>query len=270
LALPPDKKPLPLPALNEISLERGTNFDSHTYWGVQEANRPRFAALMDEAKTLVERSYFLGDNLFTWTRNNSALEDRPFRKAWEDNLMNPADEAIVWRRYILACAAYHCLHVPGDFVECGVYVGTGIKTVMDYLGGTEFPKTFWGYDTYDYNPVEGHAFAGQEAGFYDKVCARFEGYPQVRLIRGLLPDSFAGNEPAGVAFLHIDLNNVQGEIAVLEHLFDRVNPGGIIVLDDYEWSGIYRAQKMAEDQWFDRRKYRIFPLPTGQGLVLKR
>lgn len=267
---PPADKSLPLPALNEISLEHGTNFDCHTYWGVEEKNRARFAALMDEAKQLVLPSFFLGDNLFTWTRNNSILEDRAFRKAWEDNLLNSADEAIVWRRYILACAAYHCLHVPGDFVECGVYLGTGIKTIMDYLGGPAFPKTFWGYDTYDYNPVEGHAFDGQEAGLYDKVCARFKDYPQVKLVKGLLPDSFEGHEPDTIAFLHIDLNNAAGEIAVLERLFDRVSPGGIIVLDDYEWSGFYRPQKQAEDPWFDQRHYRIFPLPTGQGMVLKR
>lgn len=264
----PEKTPPRLPILNRIELDHGVNFSSDTYWGVKDPQR--FKALMEEAKELVGTSYFLGDNLFTWLRNNSALEDRPFRKAWEENLQNPADEAIVWRRYILACAAYHCLHIPGDFVECGVYLGTGIKTVVDYLGGPEFPRTFWGYDTYDYNPVAGHAFEGQVEGFHEKVQERFKDYPQVKLVKGLLPDSFENHEPAAVAYLHIDLNNVEGEVAVLERLFDRVSPGGIIILDDYEWSGVYRPQKQAEDQWFDQRKYRIFPLPTGQGVILKR
>lgn len=264
----PEQLPLPLPELNEISPDQIINYSIHTYWGVEDPQR--FGALMEEAKGLVGSGYFLGDNLFTWLRNNSALEDLPFRKAWQENAQNRADEAIVWRRYILACAAYHCLHIPGDFVECGVYVGTGVKTVMDYLGGPAFPKTFWGYDTFDYNPVEGHSFAGQEEGFYEKVQERFQDYPQVRLVKGFLPDSFENNEPASIAYLHIDLNNVEGEVAVLERLFDRVSPGGIIVLDDYEWAGIYRPQKMAEDQWFDQRKYRIFPLPTGQGIILKR
>ena len=52
--------------------------------------------------------------------------------------------------------------------------------------------------------------------------------------------------------------------------FDRVVSGGIIILDDYEWSLIYREQKQKEDQWFDKKQYRIFPLPTGQGLIIKR
>jgi hypothetical protein len=33
---------------------------------------------------------------------------------------------------------------------------------------------------------------------------------------------------------------------------------------------MYREQKISEDAWFEQRQYRVFPLPTGQGLVLKR
>lgn len=256
-----------LPKLNEPQKDVYINFVTDTYWGVE--NPDRFRSLLLEAKDLVGPGVYLGDNLFTWLRNNSALEDIPFRRAWESNALNDSDKAIVWRRYILACAAYHCVHLEGDFVECGVYLGTGIKTIIDYLGGKDFPKTFWGYDTFDYNPT-GQQFHGQEDGLYEKVCERFYGYEQVKLIKGLLPEAFTGNEPESVSFLHIDLNNLEGEVSVLERLFDKVTSGGIIILDDYEWSGIYRPQKIGEDRWFDSRQYRVFPLPTGQGLVIKR
>lgn len=131
-------------------------------------------------------------------------------------------------------------------------------------------QSFWGYDTFDFNPVEGHAFPGQKEGFFEKVQKRFDGYSQVRLIKGLLPEALIGNSPEKIAYLHIDLNNVEGEIAVLQSLFDRVVPGGIVILDDYEWAGTYRPQKKAEDQWFDDRSYRVTPLPTGQGFLIKR
>ena len=42
------------------------------------------------------------------------------------------------------------------------------------------------------------------------------------------------------------------------------------MLDDYEWAGIYRAQKIAEDAWFHQRRYHVMPLPTGQGMLVKR
>jgi predicted O-linked N-acetylglucosamine transferase (SPINDLY family) len=265
---PPDDEPVALPQPVQVNSEQISSFSSHTYWGVSD--RTRFIALMEEAKKLAEPGSFLGDNLFTWCRNNSLLDDAAFRHAWESNIQNDADQAIVWRRYILACAAYHCVNLKGDFVECGVYSGTGIKTVMDYLGGTAFPKTFWGYDTYDYHPIEELQFSGQQEGFYETVKQRFADYPQVNLIKGLLPDSFADGIPERVAYLHIDLNNAAGELATLEHLFDRVVPGGIVIMDDYEWAGAYRDQKQAEDPWFEERNYRVFPLPTGQGLILKR
>jgi len=257
-----------LPKLAPVQIDQVLNFSTDTSWGISDPDR--FHALLDEARKLVAHGYYIGDNLFTWARNISLLDDDAFNYAWSSNIACDADEAIAWRRYILATSAYHCVHLPGDFVECGVYAGSGIKVVMDYLGGTEFPKAFWAYDTFDYNPVEGHAFAGQEAGFFEKVRERFTGYRQVKFIKGLLPDAFIGNTPEQIAYLHIDLNNAASEIAVLETLFDRVVSGGMIIFDDYEWSGIYRPQKAAEDLWLDQRAYRVMPLPTGQGLVLKR
>ncbi len=265
----PKEKTMKLPAQTPISDSgRVLNFKVPTSWGLTDP--VRFYALMDEALKLVVPGYYLGDNLMTWGRGNSLFEDLAFRKSWEDNQQNDADKAIAWRRYILACAAYHCAQLEGDFVECGVYRGTGMKTVIDYFGNSEFTKTFWGYDTFDYNPVEDHAFAGQEDGLYQEIVQRFAGYDQVRLVKGLLPASLAGNAPEKIAYMHIDLNSAEYEIAVLEVLFGRLVPGGVLILDDYEWGGMYRKQKIAEDAWFEQRQYRVFPLPTGQGMVLKR
>ncbi|WP_395404482.1 tetratricopeptide repeat protein [Pseudoduganella sp. UC29_106] len=265
----PKEKTMKLPAHTPIeNPERVINFMVRTVWGLTDP--ARFYQLMEEARALCVPGTYLGDNLFTWGKSNSPFEDKAFVQAWESNTQNDADRAIAWRRYILACAAYHCAQVEGDFVECGVYRGTGIKTVVDYFGKDNFNKTFWGYDTYDYNPVEHHTFEGQADGLFKEIQARFDGYDNVRLVKGLLPQSLEGNSPDKIAFLHIDLNSAEFEIAVLDALFDRVTPGGMVVLDDYEWSGQYRLQKMAEDAWFDARKYRVFPLPTGQGLVIKR
>lgn len=258
-----------LPKNIKPELTRIVNFNNKTSWGIRDV--PRFVELMNEVVELVEPGFYFSDNLFTWGRNNSLNDDAAFQNAWLTNIKNESDFTISWRRYLLACSAYQCVQLPGDFVECGVYWGTGIKTVIDYLGGKKFPKIFWGYDTYDYHPEEGHAeFTDQKEGFFDQVQERFNGYEQVKLIKGLLPESFIGNCPKEIAYLHIDLNSAKYEIAVLDALFDLVVRGGIIILDDYEWAGIYRTQKIVEDEWFDARRYRVMPLPTGQGLVIKR
>ena len=257
-----------LPKLTIADREQVYNFKAHQYWGV--ADPERFTELMDEAMGLVSTGAYFGDNLFTWGRNNSALDDAAFRQAWQSNIVNESDKAILWRRYILCCAAYHCVHLEGDFVECGALFGTGVKTVIDYFGKENFAKTFWVYDTFDTNPVENHTFDGQQEGLFEKIQARFAGYDKVKLVQGLLPESLRGNSPQRIAYLHIDMNKAEFEVAVLDELFDRVVPGGIVIMDDYEWSGVYRDQKIQEDVWFEARNYRVIPLPTGQGLVLKR
>tara|TARA_R110000787_G_scaffold107589_9_gene215612 strand:+ start:212 stop:463 length:252 start_codon:yes stop_codon:yes gene_type:complete len=83
-----------------------------------------------------------------------------------------------------------------------------------------------------------------------------------------VPDILEGNTPGRIAFLHIDMNNAVAEIAALEALFDRVSPGGSIVLDDYGWLD-YIRQKQAHDAFFAARGYQVLELPTGQGLVIK-
>ncbi len=257
-----------LPKLSKLEMDNVKTFQTNSYWGVLD--RERFQTLMEEAVKLVQPGYHLSDNFLTWGRNLSCLEDEAFVSAWQNNITIDSDAGILWRRYILATAAYHAVQLEGDFVECGVFQGSGIKTVMDYLGGTDFPRNFWGYDTYDYNPVKDHGNEFQKEGFFESVIARFADYDQVKLVKGFIPDVFADATPEKIAYLHIDLNNAEAELHSLDHLFDRVVSGGVVILDDYEWSGIYRPQKQAEDPWFDTRGYRVMPLPTGQGMLIKR
>ncbi|PTW50802.1 TylF/MycF/NovP-related O-methyltransferase [Rhodovulum kholense] len=240
------------------------------FWGITDADEiAAFARAM--AKRMAGGVHF-ADNFLSWGRNNSMFDDQPFMTAWQGNLGDHAiDQATVWRRYILACAGYHAVQLEGDFVECGCYRGTAVKVVVDYLGGPEFPRQFWAYDLFEHDDSDPHhAMPEHGPDLHARVQARFAGYPTVRIVRGRIPEVLRTEAPQKISYLHLDLNQVGAELAALEMLFDRVVPGGIVILDDYEWSMGYRAQKLAEDPWFDARNYRVFPLPTGQGLVLKR
>lgn len=258
-----------LPSLTTPTPHASNSFFLPIFWGLKEPQT--FATSVQSMTADLPHGFHAADNFITWGRNNSMLDDVAFRRAWESNAETDVDRAIVWRRYVLACAAHHCVQLEGDFVECGSYTGVGVKTVVDYLGGMAFPKTFWAYDLFEH--FEGMPNQKMEElgpQLFGRVQAKFAAYPQVRLVRGMIPASFEGNVPDRIAYLHIDLNQAAAELAALDSLFDRVVPGGIVVLDDYEWSGVFRPQKLAEDPWFDRRGYRVMPLPTGQGLVIKR
>lgn len=268
-SLPADAVSQLLPKQSEPDPVKVPTFFYPVFWGTTDPQ-----AVSDAIKSttgMLSPGYHFADNLLTWGRNLSMLDDAPFVATWQANAENDSDRAIIWRRYVLACAAYHCVQLEGDFVECGAYTGVGMKTVIDYLGGPAFPKNFWGYDIFEHDEsMLNHAMPEHGAGLYERVCAKFADYPQVRIMKGLIPEVFAEGSPERIAYLHIDLNQAPAEIASLEHLFDRMVPGGVLILDDYEWGGFYRGQKLAEDAWFEARQYRVMPLPTGQGLVIKR
>jgi hypothetical protein len=258
-----------LPKLTTPELRTLKSFFAPVFWGTRDD--PQVLQHMKAASELVDRGHHFADNFFTWCRNNSMLDDEVFVKSWEANAETPADKAIIWRRYILSCAGYHCLQLEGDFVECGAYAGVGVKTVIDYLGAAQFPRNFWLYDLFEHedgmlhHPLEQHG-----PDLEGRVRDKFNEYPQVKIFKGNIPEVFEGQSPKQIAYLHIDLNQAPAEVASLEALFDRIVPGGIVILDDYEWAGVYRPQKIAEDAWFEARQYRVFPLPTGQGFVIKR
>lgn len=243
------------------------NFFNPVFWGTKDP--AHFTDLMRKASEQTN-AYHFGDNMFLFQRNNSMLNDEPFMESWETNAITPPDRTIIWRRYILAMAAFHCQHLEGDFVECGAYQGVGAKTVIDYLGGKDFKKTFWLYDMFEHNEkMVNHAMQAHGPQLYDQVVKRFADYPNVKILKGFLPDILEQGCPEKIAYLHLDLNQAPAEIATLDALFDRVVPGGMIILDDYEMV-FYREQKLAEDLWFGKRGYKVFPLPTSQGFVIKR
>lgn len=258
-----------LPPASTASLDRIASYYFPAFWDIDDPES--FSKEVKKLTTSLPPGFHASDNFVTWGRNNSMFDDAAFVQAWQNNCESAADRGIVWRRYILATSAYHCVHLDGDFVECGAYTGVGVKTVMDYLGGPRFPRPFWAYDVFQHqNGMENLPMPEVGPELHERVVKKFSGYTQVRIVKGLIPDTFVDNCPQQIAYLHIDLNQAKAEIAALDHLFDRVVPGGIVILDDYEWSGIYRPQKIAEDAWFDKRGYRVMPLPTGQGIVYKR
>ena len=84
-----------------------------------------------------------------------------------------------------------------------------------------------------------------------------------------MPGSFEKNIPEKLAFVHMDLNSAETEMSLLNLFFDKLVPGGILILDDYGTMG-YENQYSQEKEFFNERGYSVVELPTGGGLVIKR
>ena len=104
---------------------------------------------------------------------------------------------------------------------------------------------------------------------YEATKKNFAEWPNVQLVRGLLPGSLSDVQLDKIAYLHIDLNNAVAEMQSIEALWERLSPGAPVVLDDYAFVG-HEDQYKAWNAFSERTKHPIFTLPTGQGLLLRR
>ena len=177
-----------------------------------------------------------------------------------------------WRQYIACWAARQVVHLGGDLAECGVYRGGLARTVMSYGFAAMADRTFWPLDTFEGIPAEqvdaGVVRRHKYADSWDEVSALFKDRPNVRLVRGRVPETLTLVHADRVCFVSIDMNVALPELAAVEFFWPRLVPGGMVVIDDYGWSG-HDAQQEAFDDFARRHDRAVLALPTGQGLLVK-
>lgn len=240
------------------------NLLSAAFWGV---NNPEFIQGIQQAvNNTSPDGIYAGDNIFTIGRNLGFLENKDFVNAWQAHAETDIEQAIVWRIYVLAWAAKSVLSrkIPGDFVECACHNGTIARIVCDYVDFAHSGRNYYLYDLFEGDK----AMPEQSAILFDTIKNRFSSFPNVIISKGVLPQVLDEVSPEKISFMHIGMNDAAAEIGMLERLFDRLSPGGILLLNDYGWQA-YREQKLAEDPWLAERGYEVLELPTGQGLIIK-
>jgi hypothetical protein len=234
-------------------------------------NQPEFLNGIQHAINQIDgqSGIYTGDNLFTYHRNLSFLEDTDFMQAVARHATTDVERAILWRMSVVLWGARNGLLLEGDFVEIACYKGTTARIVCDAIGFAKLNRRYFLYDLFDHDPsMIHHAMPEHNHKLYESVKARFDDSPNVVVTQGKVPDVLAIVAPERIAFMHLDLNNADAEIGALDVLFEKMVPGAVLVLDDYGWLG-YRAQKLAEDPWFAARGYHVVEFPTGQGMVIK-
>lgn len=88
----------------------------------------------------------------------------------------------------------------------------------------------------------------------------------VTLHPGFIPESLTKDPgPDEIGYLHIDLNAALPSVASLEHFFPRLKPGGLVIFDDYGWSG-YEDTRRQVNAFFKGKPGVILPLATGQAI----
>lgn len=219
------------------------------------------------------------DGVLSSKQNCSFIHDSKFRQAYEvgKKTQSWGKLDLEWRVYNALYFAEYAASLDGDFVECGVHRGGLVRSVIEYVDFAHLAKRFYLLDTYDgfvdkyvsEKEVAIGATSIQYEDCYEYVKNLFEPFPNVVIIRGAVPETLTEVNTDKVAFLSIDMNCVEPEIAAVEYFWeDKLVKGGIVLLDDYGWpTHIY--QKKAFDEFAKKKNLPILSLPTGQGALIK-
>jgi hypothetical protein len=169
--------------------------------------------------------------------------------------------------------------VPGSFAECGVWRGGSVLAMILTLQDlSAADRDIYLYDTFegmtaptehDTSPIDPPALetwreaerAGQRPwqellgpDVFNEDAVRGlllgSGYPSDRLhfVPGPVERTLPATAPDELALLRLDTDWYASTLHELVHLFPRLKPGGVLILDDYgHWEGARRAV----DEYFE-------------------
>ena len=183
--------------------------------------------------------------------------------------------------------------IPGDIVECGVWRGGSMMLIAAALlhwGDTS--RALYLYDTFagmtepddvdiDYDgramkPIwkritkdkQLMGFGGSEEAVRENMG--LTGYPEelMHFVKGDVLDSIPARAPAQIAVLRLDTDWYKSTLHELNHLYDRVAPHGVVIIDDYGWC---RGARQATDEFFRDRPFKpmLHRVDQGPRLLVK-
>ena len=164
------------------------------------------------------------------------------------------------------------LGIEGDVVECGVWRGGSSMLAALTLMEEQAPaRELWLYDTFEgmSEPTEHDVSAGGDrvSENWERYRRRLDhpvfayaglaevqanmtstGYPtdRIRYVAGKVEETIPATMPNRIALLRLDTDWYESTRHELEHLYPRLAPGGVLIIDDY---GAWQGARRAVDEW---------------------
>lgn len=158
-------------------------------------------------------------------------------------------------------------NIPGDVVECGVYMGGNISLCVNELYEKNSNKLFYAFDTFKGVPkkeitnidtiISTNGIKTNESviKYYDenekwcycdlntvkeniqttlkKLNNNNENYLNIKFIEGSVLDTIPKNLPDKISFILLDMDISKPTEHVLPYIWERMSIGGILQIDDY-------------------------------------
>ena len=170
--------------------------------------------------------------------------------------------------------------IDGDVVECGCWRGLSSYQIATNLEKHHFSGTFYIFDSFeglskfDEDDIPLSGLKDEELRKKEFACdmnivqSNLNEFNFIEYKKGWIPTRFKEVEEKRFSFVHIDVDMYQPILDSLNFFYDRMLPGGIIVLDDYGFT-YFPGAKKATDEFIRDKKDFFLALPSGQAFIVK-
>jgi O-methyltransferase len=184
-------------------------------------------------------------------------------------------------RLIALVKAVHYLveaEIPGDVVECGVWKGGSMLAAARTLARRgDAARALHLFDTFEGMPPpadidrdaggraarellargapDSHIVARSPLDEVRATMARSGHDPaRIRFVQGKVEDTLPGAAPERIALLRLDTDWFESTYHELVHLYPRLSPGGVLIIDDY---GYWQGARAAVDRYVREQRARL-------------
>ena len=162
--------------------------------------------------------------------------------------------------------------VSGDFAELGVYKGDSAKILhlLDQTRDFHLFDTFGGIPEKDLKNETGEAATYSNKNFRDtsieKVKANIGESSKIHFYKGYFPETAIKLKDKKFALVNMDVNFYNSTFAGLDFFYQRLSPGGVIIIHDYnyKWPGLMKAV----DEFVRRIPENLIEVPDVEGSVM--
>lgn len=191
-----------------------------------------------------------------WTASGFDAENRMLGRDWPERALTMIGVVRMrnLRRIIETVIAEQ---IPGDFIETGVWRGGACIYMSGILAAhDERERRVWVADSFEGLPPPSPELYPEDAGDIhsnyqelaiseQSVRSNFQRYgllsDRVSFLRGWFKDTLPTAPIQQIALLRLDGDMYESTIQALDALYDKVSPGGFVIVDDYGLAGCRKA-----------------------------
>lgn len=189
----------------------------------------------------------------------------------------PENDVTHERKYNLDQLFQLVADVPGDVAECGVYKGGSAFFLARHIVRRGLDKRLCLFDSFEGlsapADIDGSYWqAGALTGTIEHVqnaLAPLGPVPFVEFYKGWIPDRFSEVADRRFCFVHVDVDLYQPTLDSIAFFYPRMEPGGIILLDDYGFESC-PGVTAAVDQFMADKPEPIINLSAGGAFIMKK